>query len=70
MVKNAYIHIVDKTTENEICRYNLTEAAPKVTAIIIGEIFRDKEEWRFSAVNRGYEDGLRPLAIDFGVDVE
>lgn len=70
MVQNAYIRIVDVATQKEICRYDLTNEAYNETAIIIGEIYRYNSEWRFSAVGQGFKGGLRPLAINFGVDVE
>ncbi|KIR02810.1 Tellurium resistance protein TerD [Lachnospiraceae bacterium TWA4] len=63
MIKNAYIHLVDGATNKEMCRYNLTEDYSGMTAMIVGEIYRHGNEWKFSAIGQGTKDpGLGELA--------
>lgn len=38
-------------------------------ALILGEIYRRNEAWKFRAIGQGYVGGLEPLAKSFGVDV-
>jgi tellurium resistance protein TerD len=47
----------------------LAEDASTETAMIFGELYRYGAEWRFRAVGQGYSNGLRGIALDFGVNV-
>lgn len=69
-VENAYIRIVDDNTGSEIARFDLTEEASTLTAMIFGELYRHNGEWKFRAVGQGYDGGLGPMARNYGVDVE
>ena len=63
MIKNAFIRLVDDRNNKEICKYNLTESYPGMTAMIFGEIYRHNGEWKFSAIGQGTKDpGLGELA--------
>ncbi|AEW93848.1 MULTISPECIES: TerD family protein [Streptomycetaceae] len=68
-VSNAYIRVVNQADQKEIARYDLTEDASTETAMIFGELYRHKGEWKFRAVGQGYASGLRGIALDFGVNV-
>ena len=66
MIKNAFIRIVDSDTNREFCRYNLSENYDNMTALICGEIYRYKGEWKFNAIGQAtQDDGLNPLAKRF-----
>ena len=56
MIQNAFIRLVDGRTNQEMCRYNLTEDYSGMTAMIFGEIYRYNGEWKFSAVGQGTND--------------
>jgi tellurium resistance protein TerD len=68
-VRNAYIRVVNQADHSELARYDLTEDASTETAMIFGELYRYGGEWKFRAVGQGYTDGLRGIALDFGVNV-
>ncbi|MBR4373149.1 MAG: TerD family protein, partial [Treponema sp.] len=53
LVKNAFIRVVDKSTNTEICRYNLTDDYSGKTGAIFGEVYREGGEWKFGAVGEG-----------------
>ncbi|MBQ5383806.1 MAG: TerD family protein [Treponema sp.] len=55
MVENAFIRVVDKSNNTEICRYNLTDNYSGSTGVIFGEVFRDGGEWKFNAVGEGIQ---------------
>ena len=69
MVSNAYIRILDQGNGSEIARYDLSEDASTVTAMIFGELYRHNGEWKFKAVGQGFSNGLAEMARNFGVDV-
>ncbi len=68
-VSNAYIHIVDETTGNEIIRYDLGEDFSVETAVVVGELYRHNGEWKFNAIGSGFAGGLYALCKNFGVNV-
>jgi tellurium resistance protein TerD len=68
-VTNAYIRVIDRATNAELARYDLSEDASTETAMIFGEVYRRDNEWKFRAVGQGYASGLRGIALDFGVNV-
>lgn len=68
-VRNAFIRIVDAATGVELTRYDLSEDASSETAMVFGELYRHSGEWKFRAVGQGYANGLRGIALDFGVNV-
>ncbi|WP_279145832.1 TerD family protein [Photobacterium carnosum] len=39
-------------------------------ALILGELYRRNNEWKFRFVSQGFNGGLKPLAEHFGVDVD
>lgn len=66
MINNAYIRIVDADTREELCRFNLTEDYSDMLSMIVGEVYRYKDEWKFNAVGSGTKDtGLTDLARRF-----
>lgn len=56
MIKNAFIRIVDADTGSELCRYNLSENYDGKTAMIFGEVYRFKGEWKFGAIGEPTND--------------
>lgn len=66
MIKNAYIRIVDSDVHEELCRFNLTEDYTGMLSMIVGEVYRYKDEWKFNAVGSGTKDtGITDLARRF-----
>ena len=56
MIQNAFIRIVDGKTNQEMCKYNLSENYDGMTAMIFGEVYRHNGEWKFNAVGSGTTD--------------
>lgn len=48
-VKNAFCRIVDKRTNKEVAKYNIS-ACGKHTALIIGSLYRHGTEWKYRAI--------------------
>ena len=68
-VSHAYARVVNKETNNEVTRYDLSEDASIETAMIFGEIYRHSNEWKFKAVGQGYAGGLAALAKQYGINI-
>ena len=67
-VSNAYIRVVDLSSNQEVIRYDLGEDFSLETAVVVGEIYRKSGEWKFNAIGSGFNGGLRALC-HFGVEV-
>lgn len=66
MIENAFIRIVDADTNQEMCKYNLSENYDGMTAMIFGELYRYNGEWKFNAIGQGtHDNGLGELANRF-----
>lgn len=56
MINNAFIRIFDAETNQELCKYNLSENYNNMTAMIFGEIYRYNGTWKFNAIGQGTQD--------------
>ncbi|MBR4903833.1 MAG: TerD family protein [Selenomonadaceae bacterium] len=68
-VENAFIRVMDATNNKELIRYDLGEDFSIETAIVIGELYRNKGEWKFNAIGSGFSGGLAALGRNYGVNV-
>lgn len=55
--------------EQPLMRYVVTELE-RETAVVVGELYRRENAWRFRAVGQGYASGLAGVATDFGITVD
>ncbi|EIC21619.1 TerD family protein [Thiorhodovibrio frisius] len=69
MVRNAFMRVLNKDTNTEIARFDLSEDYSIETAMVFGEIYRHSGEWKFKAVGQGFAGGLAALAKDYGVNL-
>ncbi len=66
MIENAFIRISDSETGKELCRFNLSENYDGMTAMVVGEIYRRDQGWKFNAVGQPTRDNsLDELARRF-----
>lgn len=68
-VSNAYIRIIDESTNKELIRYDLGEDFSIETAVVVGELYKHGIEWKFNAIGSGFQGGLSALCKNFGVNV-
>lgn len=68
-VSNSFIRVVDEDTGHEILRYDLGEEFSIETAIVVGEIYKYKNEWKFNAIGSGFQGGLAALCNHYGIEV-
>ncbi|MBA9086255.1 stress response protein SCP2 [Fontibacillus solani] len=53
MIKSAYIRVLNSVQNQELIRFNLTDSYAGMTALIVGEIYRHNDEWKFNAIGEG-----------------
>lgn len=56
MIENCFIRIVDGHTNQELCKYNLSENYDNMTAMIFGEVYYHNGEWKFNAIGQATAD--------------
>lgn len=69
MVSNSYIRAVNEDTGKEIFKYELDEDFSLETALVVGELYKRGNEWKFNAIGSGFQGGLKAVANNFGLDV-
>lgn len=68
-VSNAYIRICNEETGEELIRYDLGEDFSIETAVVVAELYRNNNEWKFNAVGSGFQGGLASLCKNFGINI-
>lgn len=68
MVSKSFCRVVNDDDGAELARLDLQEDASTERAMIMGEIYRNGDEWKFRAVAQGYAD-QENLARNYGVAV-
>ncbi|MBN6888562.1 stress response protein SCP2 [Cytobacillus horneckiae] len=53
MIQNAFIRIVNSANKQEMIQFNLTEDYSGKTSLVVGEIYRHGNDWKFAAVGTG-----------------
>ena len=52
MIRNAFIRLVDLSSNSELCRFNLSEGYNNMTGLVAGEIYRKNGAWKFNAIGQ------------------
>ena len=68
-VTNAYVRIVDKQTNRELVKFNLTDYYNTVCSMMVGEVYKHNGEYRFNPIGDGTGDDLMGLCMRYGVNV-
>ena len=56
MVDNAFVRLVNRNSNQELARYNLSGAEYQgMTGMILAEVYRYNEEWKMAAVGNGFK---------------
>ena len=70
MVQNLYARILDSRTNREIASFKMDDCYSSVTAMVLGELYRYKGEWKFNAVGAGKNLDLAAFCGMYGVALE
>lgn len=69
-VSNAQVIIKDKRNGKSLLGFTLTDYYDTVTSMVVGEIYRYNNEWKFNAVGNGVAADLLGLCQRYGVNAE
>lgn len=69
MLKDAYIRIIDESTNSELVSFKMNEYYSNVTSMMIGEIYSHNGTWKFNAIGNGVARDLAGLCELYGVQV-
>jgi tellurium resistance protein TerD len=62
LIRNAFVRVVDETSNQEICRYNLSDDYKNKTAIFVCSVYKKDGEWKFKAEGTATVDsGIRAI---------
>lgn len=61
--------IVDTDSNSRLVSYELRETMPAYKAMILGELYRYKGQWKFRALGDGFNDGVCAMFDAYGVDL-
>ncbi|MCD5406225.1 MAG: TerD family protein [Desulfotomaculum sp.] len=56
LIQNAFIRVVNKSNNQELIKFNLSDDYAGLTTLITGEIYRHNNEWKFNAIGQGTND--------------
>ena len=64
MVDNAFVRLVNRTTNKELARYDLSGTEYKgMTGMILADVYRHNDDWKMAAVGNGFKiDTLADIA--------
>lgn len=64
-VKGAYIRLVNKNTNQEICKYSLSEKNMNYTAFHFADLNKVDDSWKFIAVGKGTNGSIDQIAKQY-----
>ncbi|MGN0382965.1 MAG: TerD family protein [Eubacterium sp.] len=59
MIRNAFIRLVDMDKNTEICRFNLSDNYYGMEGLVVGEIYKKDNEWKFNAIGQPVQSASR-----------
>ncbi len=69
MLQDAYIRILDDSTNTELVSFKMDEYYANVTSMMIGELYLHNGIWKFNAIGNGVARDLAGLCELYGVQV-
>lgn len=68
MLEDVYLKLTD-VSGNELLSFCLTDYYSNVTSMMLGELYRNKGQWKFSAIGNGIARDLEGLCNFYGIEV-
>lgn len=63
------VRLVKMSTGETVASFNMDTGKMTETALIFAELYRYKGAWKFRAVGQGFNGGLEPLCIHYGLNI-
>ncbi|QED47842.1 TerD family protein [Cytobacillus dafuensis] len=68
-VSNAFVRLLDNSNQQELLRFDLGEDFSIETAVVVCELYRHGNDWKFNAIGSGFSGGLAALCRNYGLQV-
>ncbi|MBR7084267.1 MAG: TerD family protein [Oscillospiraceae bacterium] len=68
MVQNVTLRMLNQQNQIELARMELNDGTDGVTALVVGEFYRYKGEWKFNAVGSGVARDLAGFCAMYGIE--
>lgn len=68
-VSEIHIRLIDPIIGKELAHFEAGQDLTKETAIVIGEMYLHKSDWKFNPIGKGFFGGLQALCEGFGLEV-
>nr|MBC9198901.1 VWA domain-containing protein [Paenibacillus sp. PL91] len=69
-VSGLYVRLINDSTGDELFRFDYGAEFTKETAVVVGELYRYNDDWKFNAIGGGFFGGLEALCTSFGLEIE
>jgi len=67
-LREARVRVLNLADESELVRSeSLAGGLTSETGLVLAELYRHGEDWKFKVVGQGYESGIEGIAADYGV---
>lgn len=67
-LRQLSLSVRDATDNRELVRSeNLASGLTSETALVLGEVYRHRSDWKFKVVGEGYASGIVGVASDYGL---
>ncbi len=68
MVQNVSARMFHQMKNTELARMEFTDCSPQVTALVVGELYRYRNAWKFNAVGSGVKRDLAGFCAMYGIE--
>jgi tellurium resistance protein TerD len=67
-LRSCVIRVLDTADNRELVRSEeLAPAFSTETAVVLGEVYRHDQDWKFKVLGQGYSKGITGIAADYGI---
>lgn len=70
MVSDVFIRVKSMDDQRDLYIYNMEEYYASITSVMIGEVYRRNNEWKFHVIGNGVNKDLAGLCDLYGVETE
>lgn len=60
-VENAYVRVIDEQNNKELVRYDLNEDYDLEISVVVAELYKHNDQWKFKAIGNGFQGDLGAL---------
>jgi tellurium resistance protein TerD len=69
VLRTMRLRVLDLRDGRGLATFSTGQVFMSETCVIVGEVYRNKGDWKLRAVGQGYKSGLAGLGSDYGVNI-